>query len=128
MVVNFKSDNFKIIVVDDGDVTLSDKDLVFDENCCFEIRIKKSFLSRILAESNASETSKADSSDIIMTNREIQVLKYLADGLNNYEISKKMLVSVHTIKAHIHNIFDKLSVQGRTQAVVKAIKDNLIDL
>ena len=63
-----------------------------------------------------------------MTNREIQVLKYLAEGLNNQEISKLMNLSVHTIKAHIHNIFEKLSVQGRTEAVVKAIKDNLINL
>lgn len=127
MVVNFNSENFRIIVVDDDDITDSNSSFEFNQNCCFEIRVKKSFLARILSEAN-SNTGESIVSDIIITNREIQVLKYLAAGLNNYEISKKMNVSVHTIKAHIHNIFDKLSVQGRTQAVVKALKDNLIDL
>ena len=70
----------------------------------------------------------SDDSGIVMTNREIQVLKYLAEGLNNQQISELMNVSVHTIKAHIHNIFEKLAVQGRTEAVVKAIKGNLINL
>lgn len=127
MVVNFSSENFRIVVVDDNEISDDNSSFEFNENCCFEIRVKKSFLARILSESN-SNVGEAFVSDIIITNREIQVLKYLAEGLNNYEISGKMNVSVHTIKAHIHNIFDKLSVQGRTQAVVKALKDNLIDL
>ncbi|MBQ4078739.1 response regulator transcription factor [bacterium] len=127
MVVNFTSENFRIVIVDDNDILDDNSSFEFAENCCFEIRVRKSFLYRILAEAN-SELADSIVSNIVMTSREIQVLKYLAAGLNNHQISKKMNVSVHTIKAHIHNIFDKLSVQGRTQAVVKALKDNLIDL
>lgn len=127
MVVNFKSDNFRLIVEDDISENSKNTEFLCDENCCFEIRVKKSFLLRLISEVSSS-SGKASVSNIIMTNREIQVLKYLADGLNNIEISEKMNVSVHTIKSHIHNIFEKLAVDGRTQAVVKAIKDNLIDL
>ena len=128
MIFDFKSENIKLVVIDDetNDVVSSTSQNE-SQNCCCEIRIRKSLLNKILLDIGIV-TVESSSTDIVMTNREIQVLKYLASGLNNQEISKLMNVSVHTIKAHIHNIFEKLSVQGRTEAVVKAIKDNLINL
>ena len=128
MIFDFKSDNIKLVVIDDETnsvVTSSNQNQV--ENYCCEIRIKKSLLNKLLFDIGIIPV-ESSTTDIVMTNREIQVLKYLAEGLNNQEISKLMNLSVHTIKAHIHNIFEKLSVQGRTEAVVKAIKDNLINL
>lgn len=128
MIFDLKSDNIKLVVIDDETnsvVTSSNQNQV--ENYCCEIRIKKSLLNKLLFDIGIIPV-ESSTTDIVMTNREIQVLKYLAEGLNNQEISKLMNLSVHTIKAHIHNIFEKLSVQGRTEAVVKAIKDNLINL
>ncbi len=126
--MKFSSENIRLVIVEDS-VSFSNN-INKEKNsgeCCCEIKIKKSFLTKVLSESGFYPHINS-CPNIIMTNREIQVLKYLAEGLNNYQISKLMNVSVHTIKAHIHNIFEKLAVQGRTEAVVKAIKDNLISL
>lgn len=118
--INYSESNFRFVIVDD----YQDDKFCKDE-CFFEFRIKKSFLKKLLG--NALNTMY-EPLDIVLTSREIEVLKYLADGLNNYEIAKKLNITVHTAKAHIHNIFDKLSVQGRTKAVIKAVKGSLIDL
>ncbi|MBQ9244677.1 response regulator transcription factor [bacterium] len=64
---------------------------------------------------------------IKLTSREKEVLKYLTEGKSNFEIAGLLKVSIHTAKAHIHNLYNKLDVQDRTQAVVKAIKNNLIE-
>ena len=65
-------------------------------------------------------------SEIHLTERELQVLECLYLGLNNKQISKKLNITVHTTKVHIHNIYEKLSAQGRTDAVIKAMKENVI--
>ena len=58
-----------------------------------------------------------------LTEREVEVLKYICDGLNNGEISKILDVSVNTIKVHVSSIIQKLEVEDRTQVVVKAFKN-----
>ena len=65
---------------------------------------------------------------IYLTEREVAVLKYLALGLTNNEISGKLHISVHTVKAHLEAIYDKLTVSNRVQAVMKAMSLGLIDL
>lgn len=62
-----------------------------------------------------------------LTERERSVLLYLAMGLTNEEIAKKLHISVHTVKAHLESIYYKLKVSNRVQAVMKAIVFNLID-
>jgi len=61
-----------------------------------------------------------------LTERELEVLKLLVDGHSNAEIAKKLVVSIHTAKAHVCNILQKLSVDDRTQAAIKALKDGLV--
>lgn len=68
----------------------------------------------------------ANKEDLNLTEREKQVLSLIAEGLNNIEIAKKLDVSVNTTKAHVCNILQKLSVQDRTQAAIKAIRDRII--
>jgi len=58
--------------------------------------------------------------------RELEVLQLLADGLNNVEIAAKLSLSQHTVKAHISNIMQKLSVDDRAQAIVRAIRNGWI--
>ncbi len=60
-----------------------------------------------------------------LTNREIEVLKLIADGLINKEIAKKLFISEKTVKNHISNIFKKLDVNDRTQAAIYAFKHNI---
>jgi DNA-binding NarL/FixJ family response regulator len=64
--------------------------------------------------------------DFNLTNREKEILKLIADGLSNKDISEKLVLSVYTVKNHVSNIIQKLSVDDRTQAAVIALKENLI--
>lgn len=65
-------------------------------------------------------------SQINLTAREKQVLALISEGYSNSEIAKKLEVSVNTTKTHVCNILQKLSVNDRTQAAIKAIKYNII--
>jgi two-component system, NarL family, nitrate/nitrite response regulator NarL len=58
--------------------------------------------------------------------RELEVLRYLAEGLANKEIARTMAISEHTVKFHINAILGKLGAQSRTEAVVKATRAGLI--
>lgn len=62
----------------------------------------------------------------ILSAREYEVLKLIAKGLSNKEIAETLFVSVNTIKSHVQKIFEKLDVQNRTQAIVKAREIKLI--
>ena len=61
-----------------------------------------------------------------LTEREFEVLRLLVKGKSNTEIAKDLIVSVHTAKAHVCSILQKLCVDDRVQAAVKAIKENII--
>jgi DNA-binding NarL/FixJ family response regulator len=61
-----------------------------------------------------------------LTQRELDVLRLIVDGYRNPEISKKLCISIHTAKKHVVNILHKLSVDDRTQAAIKALKDKII--
>ncbi len=61
-----------------------------------------------------------------LTQREYEVLKLVVDGLSNHEIAEELTISEHTAKAHVCNIIQKLVVDDRTQAAVKALKEGLV--
>jgi NarL family two-component system response regulator LiaR len=61
-----------------------------------------------------------------MSKRELEVLQLMAEGLSNEEIGKRLFVSLNTIKTHSSNIFEKMEVQRRTQAVEKGKRLGLI--
>jgi len=60
-----------------------------------------------------------------LTDRERDVLKCMVDGLNNNEIAERLVVSLGTVKFHISNIFHKLGVDSRVEAVKAAIEQRL---
>ena len=62
----------------------------------------------------------------ILTGRELQVLKRLAQGLTNPEISEQLFISPHTVKSHVVHIYEKLGVNDRAQAAVVASRHKLI--
>lgn len=71
-----------------------------------------------------TEKTKLD----ILTNREKEMLVYLAKGMLNKEIAIELKISERTVKNHISNLFKKIDVNDRTQAAVFAIKNELVDL
>lgn len=61
-----------------------------------------------------------------LTDREVDVLRWMARGLANHEIAQKLFVSEATIKTHVAHILDKLQVDNRVQAVVVAYESGLV--
>ena len=61
-----------------------------------------------------------------LTEREMEVLALLVDGLNNPQIADKLVISIATTKTHVHNILQKLYVTTRAKAVATAMKDGLV--
>ena len=72
---------------------------------------------RLLARGGVKEERPLDS----LTEREKEVLTLLAQGLTNKDIAQTLILSVRTIEAHLRNIFSKLQVQSRTEAVLLAV-------
>ena len=71
---------------------------------------------------------KGDSSttNLPLTNREMQVLRHIALGLSNREISQSLTISVETVKEHVQNILRKISASDRTDAAVRAVKLGIV--
>jgi DNA-binding NarL/FixJ family response regulator len=63
-----------------------------------------------------------------LTEREVEVLKLIGQGLANKEIARQLAISEKTVKNHISNIFSKLHVCDRTQAVLYAIRKGLVEV
>lgn len=75
---------------------------------------------RLLTNQNHNENT------VPLTEREKEVLKHLVAGKSNTEIAKELIVSVHTAKAHVCSILQKMCVNDRVQAAVKAVKEGLV--
>jgi len=69
-----------------------------------------------------STTAQVDQSDLIepLSERELEILQKIAEGLTNPEIAERLYLSLNTVKVHTRNIYGKLGVHNRTQAVAKA--------
>lgn len=62
----------------------------------------------------------------LLTNREIEVLKCLAQGMSNREIALKLSISTRTATTHVRNILDKLELDNRTQAALYAVEHEIV--
>jgi NarL family two-component system response regulator LiaR len=63
-----------------------------------------------------------------LTEREVTVLKLVAQGLTNQEIADRLMISEWTVRTHVSNILDKLHVANRTQATLYALREGLAEL
>jgi two-component system NarL family response regulator len=63
-----------------------------------------------------------------LTDRELQVLRLASDGLTNRQIGRRLQISENTVKNHIRNILEKLHLHSRMEAVLYAVREELIDL
>lgn len=70
--------------------------------------------------------NEKDKEDIKLTARETEVLEHLSKGLNYVQIAENLILSTGTVRKHIENIYKKLQVHNKLEAVQKAKKNNLI--
>lgn len=77
----------------------------------------------------ARRTDKAGEAPLDqLTEREMEVLKLAARGITNREIASELVISIRTVQVHLSNIFGKLGVGSRTEAVVYALRKGLLTL
>ena len=74
---------------------------------------------------NQQEEVKSDK-NYGLTSREAQILKLITEGYSNNEIANQLFVSINTTKAHVASILQKLEVDDRLQAALKALKERLV--
>jgi DNA-binding NarL/FixJ family response regulator len=75
-----------------------------------------------------SKPDKEQSTALKLTERELEVLRLVARGLNNREVAKELFISENTVKNHVRNILEKLQLHSRMEAVMYAMKEKLLDL
>lgn len=63
-----------------------------------------------------------------LTDREMQVLRLMGRGMANRDIARELFISENTVKNHVRNILEKLQLHSRMEAVVFAVRENILDL
>ena len=63
-----------------------------------------------------------------LSDREMEILKLAARGMSNKDIAKTLFLSIRTVKAHLSNIFNKMGVASRTEAIVKGVREGWLTL
>ncbi len=91
-----------------------------------EAAITRKMTARLMAQL-ADTTDAQDHPSERLTDRELQLLQLVSQGLSNRAIAQKLSISHNTVKYHLKNILQKLNVQNRTEAVAIAIRDGLLD-
>lgn len=86
-------------------------------------------IAHIVLKASASSTHTGgdnNSKNYDLTAREAQILKLMTEGYSNMEIAQILVISINTTKAHVANILQKLEVDDRLQAALKAIKNKIV--
>ena len=90
--------------------------------------VESDYIRRLLAafpvaesEQTASSPMRGSKSELVepLSERELEVLQLIAEGLTNQEVATRLYLSLHTVKVHARNIFTKLAVKNRAQAVAR---------
>jgi two-component system NarL family response regulator len=91
--------------------------------------ISPSMASKLLSEFN-NLAKQAQQKVIVpkLTDRELQVLKLVAQGMSNREVAEDLFISENTVKNHVRNILEKLHLHSRMEAVVYAVREKLLDI
>jgi len=84
-------------------------------------------IAKLLKRATIGSAGKHKASDLL-SEREAEVLKLVTSGMSNKEIAEKLFLSQRTIKAHLTNIFNKLNVASRSEAIVKGLQWGLVTL
>ncbi len=77
------------------------------------------------------EMARADREQALtprLTDRELEVLRLVARGMNNRDAAKELYISENTVKNHVRNILEKLQLHSRMEAVMYAVREKLLDI
>jgi DNA-binding NarL/FixJ family response regulator len=94
-------------------------------------RISPSMASKLLNEFAAMSKVSGERPQVPaprLTDREMEVLRLVAKGMNNRDIAKQLYISENTVKNHIRNILEKLQLHSRMEAVVYAVREKLLEI
>jgi DNA-binding NarL/FixJ family response regulator len=100
--------------------------------CWIDPKIARIVMSQLQPSDRNPKTIEGDGHEAessgfsLLTEREVDVLKLVTKGLNNAEISERLCISMNTVKTHLKNIFQKLEVEDRTAAALKALKERIV--
>ncbi|NPA93613.1 MAG: response regulator transcription factor [Chloroflexi bacterium] len=89
-------------------------------------RVAARLIQELHAAQGASQTQGAGAPFADLTERELEVLRLIAQGMSNAEIAERLVISERTVKSHVSNILSKLHLADRTQAAVYAWKKGLM--
>ena len=92
--------------------------------------ISPSMASKLLTEFNTLVKKAEEKQQFpapALTSRELEVLRLVAKGMSNREIADQLYISENTVKNHVRNILEKLHLHSRMQAVMYAVREQLID-
>jgi DNA-binding NarL/FixJ family response regulator len=96
-----------------------------------ESQLSPSMASKLLTEFAAMSKRADEQQQLVaprLTEREMDVLRLVAKGLNNRDIGQELLISENTVKNHIRNILEKLHLRSRMEAVVYAVREKLLEI
>lgn len=91
-----------------------------------ESALSRSMTLRLMKELSQTKSSEYSQSSPTLTLRELDVLRAIATGKTNEEIAQELVLSINTVKYHVHSILDKLNLKGRRDAAAFARKHGLI--
>ncbi|MCZ7414571.1 MULTISPECIES: response regulator transcription factor [unclassified Streptomyces] len=114
------------------------KEISTDEVCAAiravadgQSQISPSMAAKLLTEFK-SMIQRTDESKLVpaprLTDRELEVLKLVATGMNNRDIAKALYISENTVKNHVRNILEKLQLHSRMEAVVYAMREKILEI
>jgi DNA-binding NarL/FixJ family response regulator len=86
--------------------------------------VSEKFISSYLR----SEKEKKFKQIMPLSDRELEVLKYLSQGLSNKQIADKLFISIRTVETHKHNLMKKLNIYSTAELVIYAIQNNIIQI
>jgi DNA-binding NarL/FixJ family response regulator len=98
--------------------------LAADGHAVLSREVVRSLVARVQSDSRAAE--RATSNGLVLTERELEVIRMIVDGADNAAIGRELSISKHTVKQYVTNIFEKLGVQSRVQAAVYAVRNGLV--
>ena len=87
--------------------------------------VTRKLLERVVGTATVADNAKARGT---LSQREVEILRLASKGMSNKDIANVLFLSVRTVKAHLTNIFNKMGVGCRTDAIVKGLREGYINL